>query len=131
MTGILDASAALRIALSKAESERLVEYLESADHIVAPDLFIPEVTNAFWKYHRFEGLAIEHCEFLLENTLNLIDEVLDTGSLYKEAFALSCKIQHPVYDAFYLIAARRLNGILITSDTRLKNIAEQLSIKTC
>lgn len=55
---------------------------------------------------------MEQCEKAISVALNLPDEFSDDRTLYKEAFALGCQIGKPVYDMFYLILARRNNGLL-------------------
>ncbi len=130
MIGILDASAALTIVLNKPEASTFIEILETSEWIIAPDIFIPETTNIFWKYHHFEDLPIAYCEEMLDKTVHLVDDFLNSKALYNEAFALSCLVGHPVYDVLYMIAARRHNGTLLTADKDLKKIAQKQSIKT-
>ena len=72
MICILDASAAIEIALNKPKSKRLENYLKKADWIIAPDIFISEVANTFWKYHQFEDLPIDICEDLFNKLLSPI-----------------------------------------------------------
>jgi predicted nucleic acid-binding protein len=127
---VLDASAALCIALNKQETSEYVTLIESTDWVIAPDIFIPEVTNALWKYHQFEDLPIHLCELALDTSIHLIDDVVESKALYNESFAMACQVGQPVYDVLYLITARRHNGVLITADKRLSKIAQKHSIKT-
>lgn len=129
MTAVIDASAAVAIALNRPESARLTKFVQQADWLIAPDIYISEVTNTYWKYHQFEDLPIDHCEYLLEKTIDLVDDIIDSKSLYAEAFALSCQSGHAVYDVMYLISARRYNGTLLTVDKKLKKTAAKYAIK--
>ena len=129
MTYILDASAAVEIALNRPKSTSLSDLLIQGEWIIAPDLFVSEVSNTFWKYHKFENLPIEICEKTLDMTLSLVDDFVKSYTLYKEAFAFACMTQHSVYDMLYLVLTRRHNGILITVDLQLIQVADKYSIR--
>lgn len=130
MTYILDSSAAIEISLNRRYSSFFSDLLSSAIWVIAPDLFISEVANVFWKYHQFENLSLEICENTLNGSLNLVDDFIDTMTLYNEAFSLACMVKHPVYDMMYLVLTRRYNGTLLTLDRRLIQIANKCSIRT-
>lgn len=38
---------------------------------------------------------------------------------------------HSIYDLYYLILARRNDGVLVTNDGPLANIAKELRIEVC
>jgi predicted nucleic acid-binding protein len=88
------------------------------------------VTNVFWKYHHLESLPLDICEHALTNSFSIIDDFIDTYDLYREAFSLSCQVQHSVFDSMYLVCARRHDGVLITADKKLNQLAQKQSIKT-
>ncbi len=129
MMVILDTSAAVEVVLNRSSATVISDILMKANWVIAPDLFISEATNVFWKYHQYENLSIELCEESIERTLGLIDDIVDSRTLYKEAFALSCMAQHSVYNMFYLVLARRNNGIFLTMDKDLKDAASKYSIR--
>lgn len=106
-----------------------MEMLAEADWVIAPDIFISESTNVFWKYYQFDELPMEICETTLERTIGLIDSFIDAKLLYKEAFSLACLLNHPVYDMLFLVLARRHNGCLLTMDKHLRKSALKHSIK--
>ncbi len=97
--------------------------------MIAPQLFVPEVTNVFWKYHKFQTMTAEECTETLEQTLALPDELLDGRGLYREAFALACRLGRPAYDMFYLVSARRENAMLATADKQLGKLAAEQGIR--
>ena len=130
MIVVLDASAAIKIVYHRASTKKFSETITKADWVIAPDIFISEVTNVFWKYHQFEDLPLDITEELLNKTIRLIDDVIDAGDLYQEAFSFSCQTSHPVYDSMYLICARRHNAILVSVDNKLNKLAQKYSIKT-
>lgn len=127
---ILDASAAVEIVLQRKNSERFQHHIESADWVLAPGLFISEVTNVFWKYYRFGSLSVEQCEKGIDFSVRLPDEYSDDKTMYREAFMLGCQTEKPVYDMFYIVLARRNNGHLMSLDRTLVDIASQVSVKT-
>ena len=126
---ILDASAATEIVLQRKKHKSFEKYLAEADWITSPGLFIAEVSNVFWKYHKLADLPLEQCEKAIEFAINLPDEYCDDLTLYKEAFSLSCKVGKPVYDMFYLVLARRNSGHLLTLDKSLAAEAKKQSVR--
>ncbi len=127
---ILDTSAAIEIVLQRDNSKRFSDHLSNADWVLVPDVFISEIVNVFWKYHQFDDLPLDICERGIENSIAIVDSIIDTKELYKEAFALSCISRHPVYDTLFLVLARRHNGTLLTLDKKLSRLALKHSIKT-
>ena len=130
MIAVLDPSAAAELILNRPQKGKIEEYVLNADLVIAPDLFIAEISNVFWKYHHFESLSSEICEELVEKSIQLIDKFESGSTLYREAFQLACETKHPVYDAFYLVLTRRNNGILVSLDKKLNAIAKSQKIKT-
>jgi len=129
MIVVLDASAAIELILGRPYSQKFEKIITEADTIVSPDLFISEICNVFWKYYNYENLPIEHCESAIDKCIDLVDEFIETISLYKEAFSFSTIAKHPVYDSMYLITARRNNAFLLTTDNKLIEVARIHSIK--
>jgi predicted nucleic acid-binding protein len=129
MTLVLDASAAVAIALATPGAAVFAEPLVQAATVLAPDLFTAEVCNAFWKYRRADLLTMARCEQALEHALALPDLLEASSTLYREAFTLSVRHQHPIYDALYLVLARRNNATLLTLDKRLTTLAHDLEIQ--
>ena len=117
---VLDASAALRAVLSPADHLPMLEGIESASDVIAPQLFASETANALWKYHqagRRDGKTIRHRH---AEALALVSLWIPDTSLFPEALALATRLEHPVYDCLYLIAARRFDARLLTADRRLE-----------
>lgn len=129
MITILDASAAVAIAMNLPESIKFQPNIDTSDMVIAPDLFVAEVSNAIWKYVRVGILDSDQGCSALERAVSLVDTFEPGQMLYKEAFALSVDHLHPVYDALYLVLARRHNGVLATLDKRLAELASKLHIR--
>jgi predicted nucleic acid-binding protein len=130
MIVVLDTSAAIDVVLNRGDVRKFKKTLTGADWVIALDLFVPEITNVFLKYHQFEGLPVDMCEDSLDRALRLVDDFEPSADLCREAFALSCQTNCSVYDSLVLILARRKNAVLLTSDEKLRGLAEELSIKT-
>ena len=129
MIVVLDASAAIKIILNHTSAKGFSDVLKKSDWVIAPDIFVSEVTNAFWKYHQFEDLPLQECENSLNNTISLIDDFIKAGELYQEAFSFSCQVNHSVYDSMYLICTRRHNALFLSVDNKLNKIARRQSLK--
>ena len=127
MIAVLDASAAIELILSRPAAEELSELVAKAELILAPDLYVAEVSNALWKHAIASGDSEGYTE-LLDDAVALTDELIDSVSLYREAFALSTQHQHPVYDSLYLVVARRNSATILTVDRRLRSLASTLQI---
>jgi len=126
---VLDSSAALEVVLKRPGAKSLAEHLIKADWVISPILFISEVANAFWKYHRLAHLPLDLCEKCLDQAIALPDDLINETDLYREAFAMACSTNHPVYDCIYLVLTRRNNGVLLTMDSKLKKLALELNIR--
>jgi predicted nucleic acid-binding protein len=126
---ILDASAAIEVVLDRGKAAPFARLLGDADQVLAPELLVPEVVNAVWKYHQFENLSLTLCDRALELAFGLVDVFVSCKDLYREAFLLSRSAQRPAYDMFYLALARREDAALLTTDTALRKEAERQGIR--
>ncbi|AZO93768.1 type II toxin-antitoxin system VapC family toxin [Halocella sp. SP3-1] len=124
----IDVSAAVEIVMGRPKQKILIDILKNADWIIAPSLYIYEAANVMWKYHSIQNYPIDD---LLNNTrhmIDIVDQFIKSEDIYEEAIPLSCKIDHPAYDAMYLVTCRRKNSTLITLDKRLIKLANKLDI---
>lgn len=128
MTVILDAGAALEIALEGRRGREFREILSGAAVVIAPDLFVSEVTNSFWKYRNFSDISDEQCLNGIEFCLSLIDDFRPAGMLWPEVIREATRLKHSTYDIFYLILARRTGGKILSCDKKLLRIAKDLNI---
>ena len=123
MTVVLDASAALEIVFNGAKSTIYRQTLEKADLVLAPVLFDSEVTNVLWKYIKMgivdEDNAIKSMLLLFQ----LIDDFIPTVELAVEALHEATRLNHPVYDMYYFVLARRNGAVLLTEDKKLQVLA--------
>jgi predicted nucleic acid-binding protein len=126
---VLDASAAVEVALNRKNAPAIVAALAHAEEVLAPDLIIPEATNVIWKYHQFENLDLASCERALAVAVQLPDAVIPSMELYREAFLLARATKRPAYDMFYLALARREDALFLTLDSGLRKEAARQSIR--
>ena len=129
MRVVLDASAAIGVALGRKRAGRLAAILEEADVVLAPELFVPEVVNAIWKYHQFEHLSLTVCDRVLNTAIGLVDALVGSKESYAEAFLLARTARRPAYDMFYLALARREDATFLTLDAVLKKEGQRQGIR--
>jgi predicted nucleic acid-binding protein len=127
---VVDASAAVEIALDGPKAASFNDALRASVEALAPDLMIPELMNAIWKYHQFEDLSLLQCEQAIELGVKLIDSWAPSRELHREAFRLARIARKPVYDMFYLALASREDAMLVTMDSGLKKEAARHGILT-
>ena len=104
--------------------------LQSADLIIAPELFVGEVCGAFRKYTRAKVLSRIQVEEMIEHALALVDELQPMRELVAEVNLMSAKLDASVYDIFYVSLAKRPGAILLTGDSALRQHAMKLGIET-
>ena len=126
---ILDASAAVEVALDRGKAREFAKLLGAADEVLAPELLVPEVVNTVWKYHQFEKLSLIACDRAIELALALVDVLVSCKELHRQAFLLARTTQRPAYDAFYLALAQREDAALLTMDAALKREASRQGIR--
>lgn len=124
----LDVSAALELVMGRGQSERVKAVLERAHLVIAPSLFLYEIANTMWKYHRFGGVDVDTLLHMTRRASSLVDEFVDAETVWEESLALACQIGHPAYDAMYLVTSRRRHAQLLTLDSRLAMAAAELKI---
>jgi predicted nucleic acid-binding protein len=129
MIVVLDASAAIEIALRKESADLFQGILMDADLVLAPDTFPSEITNVFWKYCHFSEMEKETCEKGIDYCIDLVDDYIDTKSICREVFFESISNEHSSYDIFYLVVARRHNAAILTKDKKMITTARQLKIR--
>jgi predicted nucleic acid-binding protein len=127
---VLDTSAAVEILLKKEDSEKFSNKIAEADAVIAPELYISEITNVAWKYNKLAGFTHEESYELAQDGINMIDQFLNSKDLWKEALREAMNNNHPVYDCLYIICARRNDCILMTTDKKLKKLCKKLEIET-
>ncbi len=128
MIAVLDVNAAIEIILKKDKKEKFNTVFQSSSWVIAPDLFISEITNVLWKYYRANIINHDDCIQYVEDGINMIDDFISSKDLWKEALGESIRNEHSVYDMLYAILARRNEAKLITNDSSLSKICKKMGI---
>ena len=131
MIVVLDVSAAIEIILQKDKQEKFNNIYKKGTWIIAPDLFIAEITNVLWKYYKAKVLSHEDCIQYVQDGIDMIDDFIDARDLWKESLAEGIKNNHSIYDMYYSVLARRNDAVLITNDGPLAEICKKLNIEFC
>ena len=121
---VLDASAALEAILGRPHAEQMLDLIEGATLVRAPDLYVAEVGNALWKHIKAGDIDIGQAQHCLQSALDLVDSIIPSSGLVEEAMATATEYDHPVYDALYLVTARRSGATVCTRDRRLAALFE-------
>ncbi len=131
MIVVVDVSAAVEVLLQKETQTQFSKYLKEASWVIAPDLYIAELSNVFWKYHRAKVISRPDCIAYVESGINLIDDFIETRELWKEALGEGIKNNHSIYDMYYAVLARRNDAVLLTKDETLANLCKKMKIDIC
>lgn len=128
---VLDVSAAIEIIFQREKKDKFKNVYNQGNWIIAPNLFIAEITNVLWKYFKAGVITHVDCIQYVQDGLNMVDDFIATSELWKETLAEGIRNNHSVYDMYYAILARRNDATLITNDGALAKICQKLSIKNC
>ncbi len=129
MTAVLDVSAAIEILLQKEKKELFNTTYEKASWVIAPDLYIAELSNVLWKYYKAGLINHIECIQYVEDGIELIDDYFPSKELWKEALGEGIKNTHSIYDMYYAVLARRNDATLITNNSKLSLICNKLNIE--
>ena len=129
MTAVLDVSAAIEILLQKEKKELFNATYEKASWVIAPDLYIAEISNVVWEYYKSGLISHMECMQYVEDGIELIDDYFPSKELWKEALGEGIKNTHSIYDMYYAVLARRNDATLITNDSKLSLICNKLNIE--
>jgi len=118
---VSDASVAVKWAVEEEDYEKAAQLLSGEHQLHVPRVIAAELANALWSKVRSGSLTASEAPGLLERTLALDLEWVADEELAADALHIAIAINHPVYDCVYLALAYRIDGILITADTRFAN----------
>lgn len=126
---VLDVSATIPVLLDHELEEKFSEIISNAELIIAPEIFIPELGNALWKYVNFSDLDVEMGSRLLVLGLSNVDRFFSQYNLSELAFELSIKHNTSIYDSMYLSLCVQTGYKLLSNDKILNGAAEKLDVK--
>jgi predicted nucleic acid-binding protein len=123
---VLDASAAIEIALDTSSGLRLDSHLPIDGEVVAPDHFFAEAGAALRRMENHGDLPADRATLALRRVRSLRVHRVSTKSLLGVAWELRRSIT--IGDGLYVALARRLDVALVTADDRLAR-APALGVK--
>ena len=122
MKVVLDASAGLAAVLGQGSGTAVLDVLATASVVIAPELFVAEVTSGLWKYVTAKQLAPSDAADRLDAVLKLVDRYHPVEPLAQEVLRESSARRHSVYDLCYAVLARREGAAVVTIDGRLRKL---------
>ena len=131
MTLVIDVAGVMEIILHKGKAGKFNKLLHEAGQIIAPDLYVSELANTLWKYYRANEYSLDKCSLYIRKGIELVDKFISSKELWQEAFAEGVNNKHSIYDMFYMVAARRYGGIVVTSDSVLAAICKKNHVQVC
>lgn len=131
MITVLDVSGAIQVLLRKEKGSMFDEKIKDSSWVIAPDLYVSELSNVLWKYYTAKVITHEDCIHLVQDGLDLIDDFIDAKELWKESLGEGIKNNHSTCDMYYAILARRNDAVRITNDGPLADICKELKISIC
>ena len=131
MIVVIDVSGAMEILLHKEKTEKFYNELQNAILVITPDLYVSELTNTLWKYHKAKTLSKDECSLYMQQGLRMINSFVSAKEIWEEAFSEGINNNHSIYDMFYMVAARRHAGTLITNDSTLAAICKKNHVQVC
>ena len=129
MTVVLDVSATIEMLLHKEKLELFNAAYEKASWVIAPYLYIAELSNVLWKYFKSGLISHIECIHYTEDGIELIDDYFPSIELWKEALGEGIKNTYSIYDMYYAVLARRNAAMLITNDSKLSLLCKKLNIE--
>jgi len=113
---VVDASVAVKFVTEEPGSEAAYQIVISPEPLIAPDWLLVEVASAMWNKVKRSLLLEVHAQDNLDDLPEFFARLYPATELLKEAFRLSFRLRHPVYDCLYLALAIREKAALITAD---------------
>jgi predicted nucleic acid-binding protein len=89
------------------------------EHLIAPELLIPEVCNVLWKRRNRGDIDDEQAGRARNLLQRFVDDFVPMLNLFGRAYELAMVLAHPAYDCFYIALAEANNAVMVTADARL------------
>jgi predicted nucleic acid-binding protein len=129
MLVVADASAVCEILLGRPKAYRFESALQKASFVLAPDLYVSELSNVLWKQHRDRLMSKNDCLESISDGIDYVDSFISAKTIWQEAFLLGAENDHSPYDTMYAEIARKNAATLITNDRKLAEICKNNGIQ--
>ena len=118
---VIDASALAALLMPEGGSEEVEKAVKEAERVSTLDLAAYEVGSAVWRRVRRGELSMEEGNVVVSTLLSLLEtfEVFSYREVAADAFRLAVDAGITVYDAAYVVLAKRLDARLLTLDGEL------------
>jgi predicted nucleic acid-binding protein len=126
LIGVIDSSVVLKWYVQEHDSALARPLLGL--RLVAPDLILAELANAFWKKVRRGEMDEAGARDSLAHLPGAVT-LVQSPALIGPAFSLAAGMLHPVYDCVFLALSRDLDLPLITADGKFCRIANSAGHK--
>ena len=109
-------------ALLKVEDkyEEALSVLEQVDQIVVPDSFRAELANTVWQWIKFKNVSEDVGYLVLQDVETLVDRVVSSEKIWRQALQLSVTEDHPAYDTLFVAAAILYDTKVVTYDGKMQ-----------
>lgn len=118
MIGLLDASAVIPLFTEEAATTSARRAVAGCELCLGLDLTVAEIANGFWRKKRLGLFSADQARLAVREAQALFQRIVLTGPLMTAALDLAIRLDHPVYDCLYAVAAQREGARLITADRR-------------
>ena len=129
MNIVLDASAAIHAATEDTFSDMILDVVEQAESILAPELYHAEVSSGLLKYVKAGHLNTTAAIDKFEQMINLVTDFRALSELGHQSIHEADRLGHSVYDMYYLVLARSYGAHLVSLDKRLLALARQENLR--
>jgi predicted nucleic acid-binding protein len=122
---VLDTSIIIALLASDEEREPILEHIAGADWVCSESV-TPEIGNAISAMFKRGRITLDQGLAMIDGFFQL--EMTTMSYRLTRAIELSHTYDLYAYDAYVLECAERLNVCLITLDSRMQEVAQQLGI---
>lgn len=128
-TVVCDASVLFKLLIEE-EDTPVAKSLVSSCHVSAPEIAIAEIGNALWTRVHDGRLKAGDGQELIARFLESPIDLRRSRPLAGHALKISCRLDHPIYDCFYLALAENLDVPLVSADRRFINVVRRSKMRT-
>jgi predicted nucleic acid-binding protein len=118
---VVDANVAIKWTINQPLRAQARALLSASQTLVAPAMFVAEVTTAIWQYVRAGQIGTEQAQQGLSLIVDQISLLEEDAELTEDALGIGLELGHAPCDCFYLVSAMRRNAPLVTVDKRFIN----------
>ncbi len=123
---VIDASVAVKWLVIEDRHELARDVLRAGFVLLCPDLLFTEVANALRNKAPAHLIGEPQAKTAIVDLPRYFDRLFRPAEALAKAFAMACRINHPVADCVYLACAEESGSPLLTDDVTLHQKARTL-----